>query len=179
MRRWQRGVLLLALLLMGLAWPSVAQAHFGAPYPVLLEQTVGPYTVSALADPDVGIGTFIIKATLSGTKPVPDDTVVMLWVRPEDDHMGEAEYQVQRQEERFVAKVPFDAEGMWQVRLAVEGAAGRGETTFRVRVTPPGPRWATTLLCLLPFAALGGLWLVGALRQRRTATQAQHESGGE
>ena len=167
-QRWI-GVLLLACMWAGLTWVPDGQAHFGAPYPVLLEQTVGPYIVSALADPDAGVGTFIVEATLAGSRPVPGDTLVVVRVEPEDGHAPEASYQAQRQElrqgDRFVAKVPFDAEGMWRVRLGVEGSAGRGETTFRVRVTPPGPRWATTLVCLLPFVALGGLWVIGALRQ--------------
>ena len=40
------------LVWIGLAWltyPSAAEAHVGAPYPVLLEELVGPYVVSALA----------------------------------------------------------------------------------------------------------------------------------
>ena len=41
-------------------------AHVGAPYPVLLEEPVGPYIVSALADPDVGTGTFYILVTMAG-----------------------------------------------------------------------------------------------------------------
>jgi cytochrome c oxidase subunit 2 len=153
---------------------TAARAHVGAPYPVLLEQAVGPYIVSALADPDVGVGTFIVQATLAGGESVPADTVVTLWVWPEDGHADETDHQAQRQEtrkgERFVVKVPFDAEGMWQVRLVLEGAVGRGETTFRVRVTPPGPGWVTTLVCLLPFIALGGLWLIGALRHHQAPT---------
>jgi hypothetical protein len=68
--------------------------------------------------------------------------------------------------ERFIAKVPFDARGMWDVRLVVEGAAGRGEITFPVEVTPPYPGAVTTIVCLIPFIILGGLWAAGALRSR-------------
>ena len=48
-----------------LALPATAQAHVGAPYPILLEEAVGPYLVSALADPDVGKGTFYVLVTLA------------------------------------------------------------------------------------------------------------------
>jgi hypothetical protein len=79
------------MLLAWLLWPGVAvQANVGAPYPVLLEQAVGPYVVSALADPDVGAGTFIVQVlSAEGTAP-PADTVVTLWVTPQDGHADEA-----------------------------------------------------------------------------------------
>jgi hypothetical protein len=155
---------------LALAWPLPAAAHVGAPYPVLLEEPVGPYTTSALADPDVGQGTFYIMVTLDAGQPVPADTGVTVWVKPEDGHLADAGYLAERQQtrygERFVAEVPFDVRGPWQVRLVIEGSAGRGETHFPVRVTPSGTGWLATLACLVPFVILGGLWLRGALRQR-------------
>jgi hypothetical protein len=171
LRRWRfAGGLLAWFILVLLAWPPAALAHVGAPYPVLLEEEVGPYIASALADPDVGTGTFYVLVTLAGGEPTPPDTVVTIWVKPEDGHLGEAGHQAERQQtrygERFVAKVPFDAEGPWLVRLTIEGASGRGETGFPVRVTPSGVGWLATLACLLPFVILGGLWVRGALRQR-------------
>ncbi|MFC2037563.1 hypothetical protein ACFLYD_06320 [Chloroflexota bacterium] len=170
MRRqgWWRlfGIMLLAFL----AQPQAAMAHVGAPYPVLLEETVGPYIASALADPDVGGGTFYVLITLAEDKAPPTDTIVTIWVEPEDGHVAEAGYQAVRQQsrygERFVVKVPFDAEGPWQARLVIEGPPGYGETSFPVRVTPSGVGWLATLACLLPFIAMGGLWLRGSLRQR-------------
>jgi hypothetical protein len=162
--------LLCLLLAFWLIWSPPAMAHVGAPYPVLLEEAVGPYIISALADPDVGKGTFYILVTTAGAEPTPAGTMVRVWVEPEDGHTGEmgyaAERQVTRYGERFVAEVPFDAEGPWQVRLVVEGSAGIGETSFPVRVTPSGIGWLATLACLLPFVVLGVLWLKGSLRQR-------------
>jgi hypothetical protein len=159
--------------------PRVTYAHVGAPYPVLLEQPVGPYVVSALADPDVGVGTFIVQVTLADGTPAPADTTVGLWVRPEDGHADEtghqAGWQMTRDGERFIAKVPFDARGMWRVRLTVEGAEGGGEVTFLVEVTPPYPGTLTTIVCLLPFVVLGGLWAAGALRSRRSSDAASLE----
>jgi len=137
---------------------------------VLIEHSVGAYVVSVLADPDVGVGTFLIEATLSGGGPVPADTMVRVAVHPRDDHSAgssqEAVRQVTRQGERFIGKAPFDAKGPWEVALEIEGSAGRGETSFDVEVTPPYPGVFTTLACLLPFAILGGLWVAGALRSR-------------
>jgi hypothetical protein len=164
---------LFCLLLWSLLAPAVARAHVGAPYPVLLEEEVGPYLVSALADPDVGTGTFYVMITLTGGTPAPVDTTVTLQVEPEDGHRPAATHRAARQEtrygERFVAEVPFDAEGPWQVRLLVEGPAGRGQVSFPVRVTPSGTGWLATLACLVPFLLLGALWLRGARRQGRGA----------
>jgi hypothetical protein len=158
------------LLLAGLLTPPVALAHVGAPYPVLMEEPAGPYLVSALADPDVGQGTFYVLVALEPGQSPPPDTVVMVWVEPEDGHLTETVHQAAREEtrygERFVAKVPFDAEGQWGIRLEIEGPAGQGEVAFRVQVTPAGTGWLATLACLVPFLILGGLWLRGTLRER-------------
>jgi hypothetical protein len=166
MRRW---LLICSSVVLWLAWPSTALAHECAPYPVLLEEPLGPYLASALADPDVGTGRFYILVILSSGEPPPPETAVTVWVEPEDGHLAGAEYPAERQQtrygERFVAEVPFDAEGTWQVRLAIEGPAGQGETAFPVRVTPSGVGWLATLACLVPFVILGGLWLRGTLRQ--------------
>jgi hypothetical protein len=169
---WQ--VLVLGFLLAWLASPAPTLAHVGAPYPVLLEEPVGPYVASALADPDVGQGTFYVLVARPGGESPPPDTIVSLWVKPEDGHLPEASHQAERQQtrygERFVAKVPFDAEGPWQVRLVIAGSGGAGETSFPVKVTPSGIGWLATLTCLLPFIVLGALWLRGSRRQR-AATQ--------
>lgn len=167
--RWRWG-LICGLLLVWLVRPPLVLAHVGAPYPVLLEEPVGPYVASALADPDVGKGTFYILVTLPEGQPVPTDTDVTIWIAPEDGHMAEASYLALREEtrygERFVAEVPFDAEGPWQVRLAIDGQAGFGEISLPVQVTPSGIGWLATLACLVPFVLLGVLWLRGTMRQR-------------
>jgi hypothetical protein len=169
MRRWGPSIWVVLVML---GWPSRVQAHVGAPYPVLLEEAAGPYLVSALADPDVGTGTFYVLVTLASGEPSPTGTTVTASVEPDDGHQAQTDHQAVREDtrygERFVAKVPFDAEGPWQVRLAIQGPAGDGEVAFPVRVTPSGIGWLATVACLLPFVVLGGLWLRGSLRQRST-----------
>jgi len=149
--------------------------HVGAPYLVLLEEAAGPYLVSALADPDVGIGTFIVQAGLSDGGPLPADSVIALRVWPDDGHLGESEAHLAERTatsrgERFVAKVPFDVRGMWTVRLTVSGPPGEAEVEFPVEVTPPGPGVWTSLACLVPFAAVAVLWFMGARRRRGPAS---------
>ena len=166
----RRCLLLLGTLLAWLPSPATARAHVGAPYPVLLEEPVGPYLTSALADPDVGTGTFYVMVALPDGQPLPADTAVTVWVVPEDRHLAEAGYPAQREQtrygERFVSEVPFDAKGPWQVRLVIGGSAGQGEISFPVEVTPSGIGLLASLACLVPFLILGGLWLRGARRQR-------------
>jgi hypothetical protein len=162
------------LALCSLAWlllarPPVALAHVGAPYPVLLEEPAGPYRASVLADPDVGAGTLYVLVTLPDETPAPAGTVVTIWTRPDDGHLAEAGYQTVRQDtrygDRFVARIPFDARGPWQVRLAIEGPSGSGEQAFPLQVTPKGTSWLASLLCLLPAGGLAALWLRAAQRQ--------------
>jgi len=163
-------LLLAGLTMACLASPHVALAHVGAPYPVLLEQPVGPYIASALADPDVGTGTFYVLVDLPDGQPVPPGTSVTVWVEPEDGHRAAVGRPAEREEtrygDRFVARVPFDAEGPWKVRLVIDGPVGTGEASFVVRVTPSGIGWLASIACLIPFLILGALWLRGALRQR-------------
>jgi hypothetical protein len=160
----------MGLLLVAAVWPSTAMAHVGAPYPVLLEEEVGPYIVSVLADPDVGTGTFHVMATTATGESTPSGTIVTVWVTPEDGHMAETGFSAERQQsrtgERFVARPRLDTKGPWQIRLTIEGPAGTAETTFPVVVTPSGTGWLTTLICLVPFAILGLLWIWGVRRQR-------------
>ena len=49
---------LLALLL--LLIPATARAHDGPPFPILVDQKVGPCMISVWTDPDVGTGTFFV-----------------------------------------------------------------------------------------------------------------------
>jgi hypothetical protein len=172
-RRWLLCWLVASLAIPWLAHPRAALAHVGAPYPVLVEQAAGPYVVSALADPDVGTGTFYVLVNLPDGEPLPPGTSVTVWVEPEDGHQDPAQYPGEREQtrygERFVARVPFDAEGQWQVQLVIDGPVGAGEASFAVRVTPSGVGWLATLACLVPFLVLGALWLRGAQRQRSKA----------
>lgn len=165
-----RGLLAILVLVL-LAWPGVARAHTGAPYPVLLEEPAGPYLVSALADPDVGEGTFYVQVAPADGTALPAGTRVTLRTWPEDGHLAEAVYEGTQEDtrygERFVVEVPFDAEGMWQVELAVDGPAGAGQATFGVEVTSAGTAWLTTAACLVPFVIAAFLWLRATLRRRR------------
>ena len=146
--------------------PSVARAHEGPPFPVIVDRVAGPYIVSVWADPDVGTGTFFVTFD----PPVfsnASDTRVVVEVQPASRRLPPAHYDAHHQpDEAFRADVPFDREERWTVTLSVTGSRGDGRVAFDVNVTPPGyGRW-DLLIYFTPFAVLGGLWLAVALKKR-------------
>jgi len=154
-----------------LACGARVSAHEGPPYPILVDQTLGPCVLSVWSDPDVGTGTFIFILEPAPGGKVPEDVRVELGVRPVSGRLPEAVYAAEREDQggrvQFKALVPFDAEERWSVRVRLESAQGGGEAATEVEVTPPGyGRW-DLLIYLLPFAAVGFLWLRALVVRRR------------
>lgn len=190
-RRRLGGLLLAAWLL--LACPARAFAHEGPPYPILVDKTLGPCVVSVWADPDVGTGTFFVTLEPPPGGKLPDDIRVEVGVRPASGRLPEAVYTAGREDlsgrVQYKALVPFDAEELWHVRVRLQSTQGGGEAVTDVEATPPGyGRW-DLLLYLLPFVAVGLLWLraIGRSRRRGKApspsvpdrtTRLKNQSGG-
>lgn len=153
-----------------LAVPARGVAHEGPPYPILVDQTLGPCVVSVWADPDVGTGTFFIALEPAPGGKLPEDIRVGLGVRPVSGRLPEAVYEANREGRQatvqYKAEVPFDAQELWRVRLLLQSSRGGGEAVTDVEVTPPGyGRW-DLLLYLLPFVAVGWLWLRAIVKGR-------------
>ena len=162
---------LLTSLALTLVCAARAGAHEGPPYPILVDKTLGPSVASVWADPDVGTGTFFIILEPQRGETLPEDVEVDIVVRPADGRLPEATHAAEREGVRgrvqFKAEVPFDAEGSWHVRVALRSTRGGGEVATDVEVTPPGlGRW-DLLLYLLPFLAVGALWLRAVTRRGR------------
>ena len=158
----------LALLL--LLIPATARAHDGPPFPIVVDQKVGPCTISVWADPDVGTGTFFIIVSPSSGSTVPADLNVVVSVQPTSGRLAEASYTAVRENLRgqiqFKALVPFDAQELWRVRIRLQSAQSSGEAVATVEATPPGlGRW-DLLVYLLPFIAVGFLWFLAVVRKR-------------
>ncbi len=167
--RLKPGSILLAFMLL-LVCHERAGAHEGPPYPILVDKSLGPTSASVWTDPDVGTGTFfiILEPTPGGT--LPEEIEVAVAVRPVGDRLAEAVHAAEREDTRgrvqYRAEVPFDAEGPWHVRVTLRSSRGGGELATEVEVTPPGlGRW-DLLLYLLPFAAVGALWLRAVVGRR-------------
>lgn len=166
MRTWK---LLLAAALV-FACVVSAGAHDGPPYAILVDKSLGPCAASVWADPDVGTGTFFIILEPPPGGELPEDISVSVAVRPADGHAAESTHAAEREGVRgrvqYRAEVPFDAEGPWGVRVMLRSSRGGGELTTEVEVTPPGlGRW-DLLLYLMPFAAVGLLWLRAFVARR-------------
>lgn len=154
-----------------LALHARGSAHEGPPYPLFVDRAVGAYVVSVWADPDVGTGTFIVVAEPPPGGALPEGLKVEVCVRPTDLRLAEACHAAERERTReraqFSGAVPFDAQGLWHVRVVLRGPSGEGETAVDVEVTPDGlGRW-DLLLYFFPFAAVGFLWLRAAFKGRR------------
>lgn len=176
---------LAAILLLALA--SRAAAHEGPPFPLIVDRVIGAWKVSVWADPDIGTGTFIVVLEPRGARPVETGTRVRVGVRPVSGRLPESFHDAVPDEvrygERHVAEVPFDRGEMWLVRFLIDGPGGAGEMDATVEATPDGSIGPIGMVVyLLPFLAVGWLWLKVALRKRAIAREEagpSTEPGGE
>jgi hypothetical protein len=158
-------------LLLFLLAPSLS-AHNGPPFPIVVDRPIGPVVISLWAHPDVGTGKFfvIVKAPPGGA--IPADLKFDLAVRPASGRLVEARYPMQREllrgNPQYNASVPFDAQGLWNVRLTLESAEGGGQVAAAVEVTPPGfGRW-DLLFYATPFLGIAFLYFRFLMQRRRT-----------
>lgn len=159
------------ILLTTLGPPGPARAHEGPPFPIIMDRTVGPYLVSVWTDPDIGTGTFFVVLEPQEGRVLPPGTEVHVGVRPVSGRLAEAVYTAVPQEvrygARYFAEVQFDRGEMWHVRVRLAGPEGGGEVTAEVEATPDGSIGPIGLVVyLLPFLAVGFLWLKAVLRKR-------------
>ncbi len=149
-----------------------AYAHSGPPFPIIVDQAVGPYIVSVWANPNVGTGKFYVMLDPPPGGTLPQDTTVQVAVQPLTHRLPEASYVAHRDSVprvQYLVEIPFDAQERWHVRILLQSSRGGGETASDVDVTPPGLGPWDLLLYLFPFLAIGLLWLRGMQRNRARA----------
>lgn len=152
-------------------------AHEGPPFLIITDHDMGPFVVSVWADPDIGTGTFFVVLEPPEGGELPSDIDVAVGVRPISGRLDEAVYpaspQAVRYGARYYAEVEFDRGEMWHVRVSVESPDGGGTVTTEVEATPDGGIGPIGMVVfLLPFVAVGGLWLKAVLRKRQQKTDA-------
>lgn len=168
--------LVAALLL--LAWtPRALLAHEGPPYPIHVDQPVGPWIVSVWTDPDIGIGTFFVVLQAPGDDALVTPSSVRIAVRPVSGRLPEAVYEAEpqrvRRGARYMAEAEFDRGEWWDVRVVLEGPEGGGELVSRVEATPDGSIGPIGLVIYaLPFVAIAALWWRAATVRRRMTEEA-------
>ena len=158
-------------LLVAVAFAVPVRGHEGPPFPILTDQRVGPYAVSVWTDPDIGTGIFFVVLEPAEGESMPEPQGVRVAVTPVSGRLPEAVYTAEAQEvrygARYYAEVAFDRGERWAVRILVDGPGG-GELRSEVEATPDGTIGPMALLVyLLPFLAVGGLWLKAVLRHRK------------
>ena len=150
---------------------TVAEAHDGPPFALVVDQKAGPYVVSVWTDPDVGTGTFFVIVNAPPGSPVPADLKVQVTVQPVSGRLAEVSYPAEhenlRDQLQYKALVQFDAQEVWRVRVIVNSAVGSGEISATVEPTPVGlGRW-DLLIYLAPFLMIGALWVIVVIRKRK------------
>ena len=158
---------------------AFVHAHSGPPYPIVSDRVAGPYSVSIWTDPDTtdddrAAGQFwVVLEPAARGGSIPLDTRATVTIRPLDREgaalSAPAEPVEGAVERQFVA-LRMDHEGRFGVEVSVEGTLGRGvvesevEATYDLRPPP-----ITLAFYLLPFVAIGALWMRVLLRRRAAA----------
>lgn len=166
-----------ASLLLVAGTPGAALAHKGPPFPLLLDQRVGPYVVEVWADPDIGTGTFFVVLRAPEGDPFPAPTAIRVGVRPVSGRLPEAVYDASpqrvRQGARYVAEVEFDRGELFDVRFVIEGPGGGGELASQVEATPDGSIGPIGIAVYsFPFVLVAALWWRAAVMRRRLTEEA-------
>ena len=161
-------VLTLLCLYVSLAPP--ARGHNGPPFPIIVDQRVGPCIVSLWTHPDIGVGTFFVMVDAAPGHAIPSDVKIDLGMQPVSGRLAEVIYPTRRENLRgqieFKTEVNFDRQEFWRARLILHSSQGDGESTASVEATPAGfGRW-DLLLYLLPFAGVGFLWFKAVTAKR-------------
>jgi hypothetical protein len=164
---------------------SRASAHSGPPFPIVTDRIAGAYRVSIWTDPDTtddgkpgGQFWIVIGATAEG-RTIPQGTQAEVAIHPVDRPGARRDARarpVNGATTRQFAALVMDHEGRFAVHVAIDGPLGPATLDGEVDATydlRPAP--ALVLVYLLPFAAVGALWMK-ALRRRRRAPASRSSS---
>ncbi len=178
MRRVSAGCRRAVALVTLLTWtPSVALAHKGPPFPLIVDAIVGPYKASVWTDPDIGTGTFYVILESREDAPWVDPTAIRVAVRPVSGRLPEVSYDAEpervRTGARYVALVEFDRGEFWDVRVTIDSPSGGGELTSQVEATPDGSIGAFGLVIYsFPFVLVAALWIKAVMARRKMEREA-------
>ena len=176
---WATRILALALMC-ACVFAAPASAHNGPPFPIIVDQRVGPCVVSLWTHPDIGLGTFFVMVEAPPGGSIPGDLKIDLGIKPVNGRLPEVIYPTRREDLRgqveFKTEVNFDRQDFFRARLILQSGQGGGESSADVEATPAGfGRW-DLLLYLLPFAGVGFLWFK-AVTTKRKYKKLQLETG--
>ena len=175
MTRLRRAAAALAIAATSIAVSEEMAAHAGPPFPIVSDRLAGAYRVSVWTDPDATTdgsagGQFWVLIRMTDGSLLSADTRADVTVRPLDRsgpprsaHATPVEGEVSRQ---FVV-VLMDHEGRFAVEPTISGPGGPAAVHAEVDATYDlRPSRALLVLYVMPFLAVGLLWLK-LLRRRR------------
>src|ERR1700722_19733925 len=173
-------LMVVAFTLLSLSLAPPVRAHNGPPFPIIVDQRVGPCIVSLWTHPDIGLGTFFVMVDAVPGSTIPSDLKIDLGIEPVSGRLAEVIYPTRRENLRgqleYKTEVNFDRQEFWRARLILHSSQGDGESTASVEATPAGfGRW-DLLLYLLPFGGVGFLW-IKAVTAKRSYRRKQLEVG--
>ncbi len=174
MKRWT----FLFVMLLVAGWPRTVPvwSHEGPPFPIIEGASVGPYVVAVWTDPDIGTGTFFVVMQPAEGQDFIEPSLVEVAVQPVSGRLPWASYPAEPKRSRsgvsYFTEVAFDQGEFWHVRIRIEGPQGGGVLESEVEATPDGTIGPIGLLVyVLPFLAVGFLWLKAFLRRREYEQQ--------
>lgn len=155
-------------------------AHEGPPFPIISTRPVGAYDVALWTDPDAtddgsaGGQFWVMLDPAEDARDLPSGTTVTVSIRPAG---AESSWQTRIAEpvdgilSRQFAALVMDHEGRFDVRVEVGGPLGYAtaeawvDATYDLRPPP-----ALLALYVMPFLAVGLLWLKLLVSRHRTRT---------
>ena len=157
-----------------------ADAHEGPPYPICVDEPVGPVTLSIWADPDVGEGTFFyyVEPPLDGIRVEALAEFQGLAGAEGEAGVGELEARGisedpdQRAAYQQIGTLLFERRGDWKMTFTVlRGEASLGQVELLVDVTPPGLGRLYLVWYAIPFFAAAAIWLRMFLASRAHSSE--------
>jgi hypothetical protein len=147
-----------------------ALAHNGPPFPIIVDQRIGPCIVSLWTHPDLGTGTFFVLLAAAPGNAVPKALKIQIGVQPVSGRLAEVVYPAWREKLRdqveFKTEAQFDQQELWRVRLVLQSSEGSWEALSSVTPTPAGFGSWDLLFYLLPFLGVGFLWFSAVVKRR-------------
>ncbi len=167
-----------------------ALAHSGPPFPIVQDRVVGPYRIAVWTDPDTtddgsAAGRFWVTVhPVAEGATLPADTRARISVAAPDRpasaaHSAGTDLVGGDVSHQFAALV-LDHEGLFHVKVAIDGALGPADVESDVQATydlRPPP--SLILLYLFPFALVAGLWLKLLMKRRRSPAPAVRRSAAD
>ncbi len=154
---------------------SLAAAHIGPPFPIVVDQQIGTCKISIWTHPDIGPSAFFVLVDPMPGTTVPNDLKMNIGIQPVSGRLAEVVYPMERESNRgqvqYNAQVEFDRQEFFRVRVHLQSATVNGEALSQVEATPTGfGRW-DLLFYLSPFLLIAIVFYRGVRKKRKKLAQ--------